>query len=167
MKKSLYTRRENHLVAFRPVAWNPKDPATKAKLTQMAENDQYLFENTANMVYRDLSGIRTTTGLKLIAGVATIGPQSKQSATVNINYSGEFDSGISPIITTGLVATNSNEYPSTITIAGLGSTMPDDSGFQFRWELRQSAKANQKQKGTVYCHYMALGIFSRVMAAPE
>lgn len=133
----------------------------------MAENEQFLFDNTANMVYRDVSRIRTTTGLKLIAGVASIGVGAGQSKSVNVDYAGEFDTGIAPIITTGLIVTNSNEHESTLTIRGRGSTLPNDSGFQFRFEMRRAATADQRVKGTLYCHYMALGVSSRVTAAPE
>lgn len=155
------------MVEFRPVAWQPNDDLSMDKLNQMNQNDQYLFDNTANMVYRDVSLIRTTTGLKLISGIATIGVGSGQSRSVNVDYSGEFDTGISPIITTGLIVTNSNEHESTLTIRGRGTTLPNDSGFQFRFEMRRSSKADQKVKGTLYCHYMALGVSSRVTAAPE
>ena len=155
------------MVEFRPVAWQPDDDLSMDKLNQMNQNDQYLFDNTANMVYRDVSRIRTTTGLKLIAGVVTIGVGLGQSKSVNVDYAGEYDTGIAPIITTGLIVTNSNEHDSSLTIRGRGTTLPNDAGFQFRWEMRKNLVENQCVKGTLYCHYMALGVSSRVMAAPE
>lgn len=155
------------MAQFVPVSWQPNESIGKDKLDQMTENDKYLFENTANMTYRSLGNARTTTSLKLIAGVVSIGPGKTQSGAVNVRYAGEFNTGVTPIVTTGLVVTNANDHFSLLTIRGIGTSLPNDSGFQFRWETRKDVAAQRKRYGTVYCNYMAMGIQTRVMAAPE
>lgn len=150
------------MVAFKPVSWQPNEPISKDKLSQMTENDQFLFENTANMVYRDVAGNRTTTSLKLIAGVATMGASNGSTGAVNVNYGGEFDSGIAPIITTGTIITSISDYQVSFTLRGNGTALPNDAGFQF--VLNTPGKV---LTGSVYIHYMALGISSRISAAPE
>lgn len=137
------------------------------KLNQMSENDKFLFENTANMTYYSLGKVRTTTSLKLVAGVVSLAAARSQSGAVNVSYAGEFNSNTSPIVTTGLVVTNANDHFSLVTIRGLNTSLPSDSGFQFRWETRKGSAAQRKRFGTVYCNYMALGVYTRVMAAPE
>lgn len=156
------------MASFRVVSWQPNELASRAKLEQLSENDKFLFENTANMTYYSLGKVRTTTSLKLVAGVVSLAPAKSQSGAVNVSYAGEFNSNTSPIVTTGLVVTNANDHFSLLTIRGLGGkTLPTDSGFQFRWETRKGSASQRKRFGTVYCNYMALGVYTRVTAAPE
>lgn len=150
------------MAVFKPIAWQPNEPISKNKLSQMVENDQYLFENTANMVYRDLTGIRTATSLKLIAGVFGIAATNGSTGAWNVSYAGEFDSGIAPIITTGTIITSMSDYQAGVNIRGHGSALPNDAGFQAVLD-----SPGKILTGSVYLHYMALGISSRISAAPE
>ena len=167
MKKLPSTRKVNQLASFRVVSWQPHELTSLDKFNQLSENDKYLFENTAHMTYYSLGRVRTTTSLKLVAGVVSMAPAKTQSGSVNVSYAGEFNSNTSPIVTTGLVVTNANDHFSLLTIRGLGTSLPSDSGFQFRWETRKGSAAQRKRFGTVYCNYMALGVYTRVTAAPE
>lgn len=147
---------------FVPVSFQPHETIDKAKLDQFSANQQYLFDYMPAMTYKNPN--KRDNGLKIVAGVGYIGPGTGQSKSVNVSYAGEFATGCAPIITTGTIVTNSNEHESTVTIRGNGTTLPNENGFQARFEMRRLAKADQRVKGAVYVHYMAMGYFSDVTA---
>jgi len=123
----------------------------------MSANQQYLYNNMPQMAFK--YGARTTTGLKIISGIAAIPATSKtQYAAVNVNYQGEFMANSKVMVTTGIVISNMNERHGTVTLKSRSGGQIDETGFTAYYFNNHTIKANQKIKGWVDITYMAMGV---------
>lgn len=136
------------------VYWNDPDPMSTDKLNQMANNEQWLFENTPRVFY-NASGATRSSGVKILAGMATIAASQTPNATGSVNFGTFFSTGCVPIITTGILS-----YPRgriTCAVRGIGTFWPDNRGFEVRIGSTEEIYANDKIDATVYINYIAIG----------
>lgn len=83
---------------YAPVQWTP-GPITLPGLQQMANNEQWLFENMPAMYYTGPQ-IKRTGGLKIAAGRLPF-PSTKQGyIDMNVYFGNFFTSGCNPVVTT-------------------------------------------------------------------
>lgn len=116
---------------YKNVTWPLGAPLVTDKLNQMANNDQWLFENMPRMQYT-ANNVKRASGVKIIAG------QTRYPATYNAEYVGVatlfgnfFTPGCQPIVS-ATPSSNSSPHRLSVTIcayANSGNEVVDHRGF--------------------------------------
>lgn len=81
---------------YRPVQWN-EGPIELGKLQTMAQNEQWLFENTPKMLYKS-NGVNRTESLKIAAGSAPYSAVARTWLSFDIYFGNYFSPGCRPIV---------------------------------------------------------------------
>lgn len=114
---------------YSPVSWGP-GPIEAEKLQKMAQNDQWLFENTARMLYLS-SGIKKTDGLKIASGKALYGSRPTTNWTfVDIQFGGFFSTGCSPVVVATPHSRGAHAFYATSIRGITGGDSIDHRGFR-------------------------------------
>ena len=131
-----------------------EEPVTKEKLDQMANNDQWLFENNVRMLYNGY-GVKKPSGVKIMAAILIIGAVHAVNRSGTFNFGSFFTSGCMPIITTAMnpVGGNGTSWGFDLTIKGIGMATPDYRGFVATIYSTPTSNADD----LAYVHFMAMG----------
>lgn len=110
---------------FKPISWNG-EPVSNAKMNQMANNEQWLFENSARLRHLQAGSARDA-GIKIIAGKTPYSASSIQHVYLDVYFGSFFSAASKPIVqaiveTTGLGRKD-------VSITGLGGEV-DYRGFR-------------------------------------
>jgi len=83
---------------YKPISWSDRS-VSQEKLQQMANNDQWLFENSPRMRYSVAGNVRDS-GIKIIAGKTSYGPTNGPDyEDVNIYFGNFFSAACKPVVT--------------------------------------------------------------------
>lgn len=137
---------------YRPVAWQPMDVATNDKLSQMSTNIDWLRDNTPRTLYR--FGVSRWTGVKIVAGIATIAASKESRAAVDVHFPEVFTTDCRPIITTGIIAHQRRIH---VTTTGIGEFFPDERGFRIFVQMDNPDAKKNKIEHKVYVPWQAIG----------
>lgn len=85
--------------SYKPVTWG-EEPTSTPKLNQMANNTQWVYENMPTMLF-NAYGIKKTSGVKILAGIAIVPANGAQWSSVNVSFGTFFTPGCKPVVTTG------------------------------------------------------------------
>lgn len=111
--------------AYKPVTWG-EEPTTTAKLNQMANNTQWVYENMPRMLFTAY-GVKKTTGVKILSGVAIIPASGSTWSSINVSFGTFFTPGCKPVVVTGHQPTSA-KWRFQITIQGLSERNIDHRG---------------------------------------
>lgn len=139
---------------YRPVSVNDK-ALTKEKLQQMANNDQWLFENTPRVRYTLLDGSLTRdTGGKILAGKALFGASPNDWSERTIYFGNFFSAACKPIVqvTIETTGTHLRKYAS---IRGISGAEVDHRGFICHLSAQERNAKVVETWGLI--HYTAVG----------
>jgi len=131
------------------VTWG-EEPVTKEKLDQMANNEQWLFENNARMLYNGY-GVKKPSGVKIMSAILVLGSSKTKTRSGTFNFGSFFTSGCMPIIVTG-VNPLAGGLGYSLTIRGIGMATPDYRGFTVALLSDGPSDPNG-----VYVHFLAMG----------
>lgn len=140
---------------YKPLSWNQGDNITKEKLNQMANNDQWLFDNIPRADYQAL-GVHKNEGIRIAAGVALIKASTKPWGFTDVHLSNFFSSGSTPIVTTGGAVTT-HIRRAIISVNGFGRTHPDNRGFRIWVSLDQRPWEPNRIFSPFYVPWHAIG----------
>ena len=140
---------------YKATTWGD-EPVYKDKLQQMANNDQWLYENMPKMNFNTY-GVKRTTGLKILAGIAIVPAGKKDWSGTTFNFNSFFSSGCKPVIVTGTQPTGGRWRYHTI-VKGIGSYYPDHRGVEINVgaDYFGTPTANVVDQ-KVYVHLIAIG----------
>lgn len=140
---------------YKPTTWGD-EPVFTDKLNQMANNEQWLYENTPRMMF-SAWGIKRTSGVKVLAGIAICqGNQALWSPT-SVNFGTFFSSGCKPVVVTGTQPTSSKWRYHTI-IKGIGTYYPDHRGIEIHVGADYYGTSTRNTVDSrVYVHYVVIG----------
>ena len=125
-------------------------------MDQLANNVQWLFENTPRAMYTLPSGLRRVEGVRMSAGRVLIPRRTKSdTASATVRFGNFFSSSCEPIITTGIVTTHQRKI--FVIINGIGRLNPDHTGFQVEVEVAAEGKKKDKIANSFYVTWQALG----------
>lgn len=110
---------------YKPVAWT-EGPLQVSKLQQMADNDQWLFENGARMLYY-AHGISRATGNKMLCGFMLFPAYQLQLQSATQYFPNFFSAGCQPVVTASLYSIGLKKVHLMLT--GIGRDLPDHRGF--------------------------------------
>src|SRR6478735_8015512 len=121
---------------YKPVTWGD-EPASKDKMQQMANNEQWLYGNSPRMLYAAAS-IKKTSGLKILAGTAWIPATSLYYANVPVYFGSFFSTGCSPVV---VMTPNPRNWQNRFTFScrGIGTLQPDYRGFTAQVTVNESS----------------------------
>lgn len=112
---------------YRPVSWSDNEPVFTSKLNQMTSNDQWLFENSATMLF-DAYGVNRAQGIKMACGVLTCAPSPSGIQQHTVYFPAFFTNGCNPVLVTELV--HQGEVRFHWGTKGIGTRFPDHRGFE-------------------------------------
>jgi len=111
---------------FRAVSWQPNEIVSDAKMDQVANNAQWLFENKTSATY-NAHGVRRVVGLKIAFGMMLF-TASKLGTQERTAYFGNyFSSACHPIVVLTPVTFQLRTFA---VVNGIGVLHPDHRGFQ-------------------------------------
>ena len=140
---------------YKPISWGD-EPVFKDKLNAMANNEQWLFENTPKMLFNTY-GIKRSNGIKVLAGIAVVNPTNEAWAHATVSFGTFFSSGCKPVIVTGTQPTTGRWRYQTI-FRGIGGYYPDHRGMIVSaGAYYYGTSVASIVDGKVYVHYVAIG----------
>lgn len=143
-------------VSFKNVTWGTGDHFWKGKLSQMAQNDQWLFENTPRINY-NAWGVNKTGGVRILAGIALVTKRTGRGGNVAVSFGSFFSPGCKPIITVG-INNLAQLVNSNYNLMGPGSaTVPDHRGFRIAAYTTDAVASRNKITHGIYFNWIAVG----------
>lgn len=136
---------------YKPITWSPNELITEDKLDQIANNSQWLFENTPRAVY-EAYGVKRTTGVKIAAGTVLFNGSKTAFQTKAVYFSNFFSAASKPVVTTGVISFQRRTFVIT---NGFGVYQPDSRGFEIVVEC-ESTSVNKIERD-FYVSWMAVG----------
>lgn len=136
---------------YKPLSWQPSDIISDSKLDQIANNSQWLFENTPRASY-NAYGVKRATGVKIASGTVLIYASKLASQTRPVYFGNFFSAACKPVVTTGVISFQRRTFVIT---NGFGVYQPDNRGFEIVVEC-ESASANKIERN-FYVSWMAMG----------
>ncbi len=115
------------VVPYKPLSWQDNEPLFTKKLNQMANNDQYLYENTPRMLYTAYNQ-RRTEGMKIATGILYCLPNPSGVQQHKVYFGSFFSEACTPVVVTGL--NHQGEVRMTFGTKGLNGTYIDHQGFE-------------------------------------
>lgn len=113
---------------YNPVSFNG-EMITTQKMNQMANNDQWLFENSPRIRY-NANGLVRDASLKVMAGKT---PFTVNTATnyeyINVYFGSFFSAGCKPVVTATVEGFNAGAHRHHVVITGLTGGEIDNVGF--------------------------------------
>lgn len=143
-------------MSFKAINWTPNELLAETKTDQLADNAEWLYNNTPRAIYTLPGGLRRVQGVKIASGRVLIGKRLKSdSASATVRFGNFFTARCEPIITTGIVAEHQTKIFATIN--GIGRLVPDNRGFQVGVNIAAEAKKNDKIARSFYIAWQAMG----------
>lgn len=136
---------------YKPISWNPRELISADKMAQLANNSQWLFENTPRTNY-NAYGVARTTGVKIAAGIQIFGASKVAYQTKPVYFNNFFSAAAHPVVTTGVISFQRRTF---VICNGLGVLHPDNRGFEITVEC-ESAGATKIERA-FYVTWMAMG----------
>jgi hypothetical protein len=112
---------------FTPTTWT-NEPVSSAKLNQMAQNDQWLYENSVKFDY-NVSGICRSSGLKIAVAYIYCPANGGRYSESTFFFGDFFTPGTNPVIVGGNFGSG-RIIDTWIGFRGIDQWLPDHRGVQ-------------------------------------
>lgn len=137
---------------YRVVSWEPDEVITVSKMRQLADNQQWLFDNMPRARYTH--GVNRNEGVKLLGGYI-LHPASTTAQSDRTVYFGEFFTmNCRPAVSCSIV---SNFGRVDHVISGIGVLLPDHRGFVSKIRMDALVSGNNVMNSNMYVGWLALG----------
>lgn len=142
------------VTSYKGVTWNDEAVST-SKLNQMAQNDQYLFENSPVVIYQ-AHNITRTRGVKMAAGRTLCSKSGTNKEFHTVNFGSFFTTGCSPVIVHSML--HYGEVRVHWGHKGIGAkALPDHTGFELLGSVDQYSLNVNFLTRNYYIDWMAFG----------
>ena len=139
---------------YKALTWGD-EPITSTKLAQMANNDQWLFENMVNGFYNG-AGVVKAGSIRVYGGRVAFPAANTSVQVKEVYFGGRFSSGCSPVISTGL--TGGVWSRKQTLIQGLnGKDVPDSTGFKLTVSVWEPTIYSNTFRSACYVDFVAIG----------
>lgn len=136
------------------MSWTPGDPADVTKMSQMANNDQWLYEHTPRAY---VSNTKTTQGLLIAGGTSVLPAQTTSSRSLTVRFGGIFTATPVIVVTPATTMTTMLSF----SLRGIGKSLPGADGFVvFFYNFKPESKALTKISGSITLNWIAMGVSS-------
>lgn len=138
---------------YQSVSWTDNEPIFTSKLNAMANNDQWLFENTPRMLYTAYNS-KLTQSLKIACGIILCEPSSTGIQNHTVQFGSFFAQSCKPVVVTGLQ--HQGEVRLHWGVKGIGTTYVDNRGFEILGGADVTGKWTRMTK-RFWIHWIAMG----------
>lgn len=115
------------MTVYKQVSWNG-EAISEAKLKQMVNNDQFLFENMPKVRY-SVNGLVRDASLKMLVGKTPFPVRSTANFEyLTINFGSFFSQGSHPVVTATVETTGGSMHRSKVVVQGFGGEL-NHTGF--------------------------------------
>ena len=139
--------------SFKPLQFND-EPLYKAKMNQLADNVQYVYENMPTVQYD--AYVKKTNGVKILAGIASGGPTGISYARVQVYFGNFFTAGCKPVVVAS-TQPSGNRWRYITAVKGLSTIAPDHTGLNFIIGADAWGSSPNIIDERVYVHWIAIG----------
>lgn len=139
---------------FTPIAWN-NEPITDAKMNQMANNDQWLYEHTPTVKFASY-GVNKETGIKIHSGICIVPASGTAGAVANWYFGSFFTPGCRPVVNATVQPTTTRVRIYCI-VRGIGQIAPDHNGCAITAINHEIVTSSSRVDAPVYIHVTAIG----------
>jgi hypothetical protein len=141
---------------YQSVSWSDDEDITSDKLNRMARNEDYLEGHYIDQSY-SAYGITKVDGLKIAAGVVTMGPNAGIKFSKEVHFGNFFTVGCQPAVTATLATISQTRAFCTIKGIAAADLNPNHVGFVITLE-NAPAVALKNNFGTFqHVHWIAVG----------
>lgn len=140
--------------AYVPVSIT-SESLSQAKLQQMANNDQWLFENSPRVRY-NYGGIVRDSGLKIISGKVPTAISATDYTYVTIYFGSFFSASCKPIVTATAEAADGQRVRRIVNIQGISGEV-DNRGFLAHVTSHQQLGLPNTLVAPGWVHFTATG----------
>lgn len=140
---------------YSPTSFNPDEPISDDKMNQIANNVQWLYENSPRMLY-NAHGTKKGSGIKILSGMSIVPTSASTLSTVTVYFGSFFSQGCRPVV----VATPNGRGGRTrymSTVKGIGYDYPDHRGAELQLTTDEYAAASNKHLIAITVHWIAVG----------
>ena len=123
-------------------------------MNQLANNEQYLRDNTVDGLYQFAGGGGRTEGIKILAGKKVVPQSGNDRDTITVYFDKFFTPNSSPIVV--CTAVTEQKPKVDVTVSGIGSLHPDHNGFQAKIVLDMGDDGG-KLNAPVWVNWQAIG----------
>jgi hypothetical protein len=113
---------------YKPVLFVDSEAIDRDKMNQVANNMQWLFENTPRIKYA-AHGFVKASGAKILAGIATVPATNTTFSQTTVYFGSFFSQGCQPVITATPIR-NTSRARFEVIVKGIGRVYPDHRGAQ-------------------------------------
>ena len=129
---------------------------TNAKFNQMANNDQYLYENLVRARYAT-SGLRRDTGIRILTGRIAVPASNTRWVRRDIYFDGFFSNGCSPTVQLTVVSAQQKQFMTVAQGIG-GAELPDYRGMMVQIECEEEETSSRNLIVTnIFLDWLAMG----------
>lgn len=141
---------------YKPVMFVDSEPLDRDKLNQMANNMQWLYENTPRIAYRAF-GVNKSSGAKILAGAGSALYTLSSVTYATVYFGSFFSQGCQPIVTANVVQNRLGRTKYETAVRGIGRSQPDHRGFQFGISSDEPTAAKNHHPLSVPINWIAIG----------
>lgn len=141
---------------YKPVYWG-EEPVSTAKLNQMVNNTQWVYENMPRMNFAAY-GVKKTSGIKIMAGTAVLPATGAAVSALDVSFGNFFTAGCRPVVVTGIQPT-SGLIRFYLTVRGISENNVDHRGVKMQAvaEYYGSSTKTPVISNPIVAHYIAVG----------
>lgn len=143
------------VTSYKPVYWG-EEPTTSAKLNQMVNNTQWVYENMPRIQY-SAYGVKKSNSVKMIAGTVVVPANGALWSSADVSFGNYFTPGCKPVVVTARQPTN-GKWRFHHLVRGFSDNTPDHRGVRmaigadyFGTTVKNVVDAPQ------VIHYLAIG----------
>lgn len=139
---------------YKPLSWADNEPIFTSKLRDMAQNDQWLFENTARMHYNAYD-VKRDEGVKVACGLHPFEPAGSGIQQGVVYFDSFFSTACNPIVVLGVV--HQGEVRIHLGVKGINTPFPDYRGFEILGGSDQLDTKNNRMTKRFWVNWIAMG----------
>lgn len=139
---------------YRPVSF-AEEPLTDEKMNQLANNVQWVYENSPRAMY-NAHGVVKSNGVKILAGKTWMPASTSTLSYATVYFGSFFSQGCLPVV----VATPTQHYGQTryeTVVRGLGQAFPDNRGCQIGITTDEYNAVNNHHAHGLTANWIAIG----------
>jgi hypothetical protein len=132
------------------------EPLDRDKLNQVANNMQWLYENTPRIAYRAF-GVNKSNGAKILAGVGTARYTLSSLSYATVYFGSFFSQGCQPIVTAVPIQNGDGRTRYETVVRGIGRNQPDHRGCQIGITTDEYTQSKNHHPHSLTVNWIAIG----------
>ena len=132
-----------------------EEPLSSDKMNQMANNIQWIYENSPRILY-NAHGVKKQNGTKILVGCSVVPAANRTLSSVTVYFGTFFSQSCRPIVVATPVK-NTGRTRYEMVVGGIGTTYPDHRGVTLYATTDEYSSASNYHAVAVPINWIAVG----------